>query len=54
MDCSLPGFSVRGILQGRIPGVDCYSLLQEIFQTQGSNPALQVDSVTPVLPGKPV
>ena len=33
MDCSPPGFSVRGILQARI--------LEWIFLTQGSNPCLQ-------------
>ena len=40
MDCSLPGSSVHGILQARITGVGCRALLQEIFQTQGSNPRL--------------
>ena len=34
MDCSLPGSSVYGILQGRILE---YSFLQGIFQTQGLN-----------------
>ena len=32
------GFSVRGILQARVTGVDCHVLLQGIFPTQGSNP----------------
>ena len=49
-DCSLPGSSVHGILQARMlewvcpwnspgknTGVGCYSLLQGIFLTQGSN-----------------
>ena len=36
MDCSLPGSSVHGILQARIPKRD--DLLQRIFLTQGSNP----------------
>ena len=40
MDCSLPGFSVHGILQARILGVSCYFLPQGIFPTQGSNPGL--------------
>ena len=39
VDCSLPGSSVNGILQGRI-GVGCHSHLQEIFPTQGLSPGL--------------
>ena len=35
MDCSLPGFSVHGILQARI--LEWVALLQGIFPTQGSN-----------------
>ena len=45
-NCSLPGFPGR-ILQnssqnspGKNTGVDCHSLLQRIFLTQGSNPGL--------------
>ena len=38
MDCSLPGFSVHGILYARITEVGSFSLLQGIFPTQGSNP----------------
>ena len=49
MDCSLPGSSVQGILQERIPEWVSHSLLQGIFLTQGSieptSPALQVDSL---------
>ena len=37
MDCSPPGFSVHRIVQARILGVGCHSLLQGIFLTQGSN-----------------
>ena len=37
-NCSLPGFSVHGILQDS--GADCHSLLQRNFPTQGSNPGL--------------
>ena len=37
MDCSLPGSSVHGILQGKNTGVGCHALLQRIFLTQGSN-----------------
>ena len=40
MDCSQLGFSVHGILQARILGVGCHSLLQGIFLSQGSNPGL--------------
>ena len=40
MDCSPPSSSVRGILQARILGVSCSSLLQGIFPTQGFNPGL--------------
>ena len=36
MDCSLPGSSVHGILQGRILQ-GCHSPLQGIFLIQGSN-----------------
>ena len=32
------GSSVHGISQARILGVDCHSLLQGIFPTQGSKP----------------
>ena len=35
MDCSPPGSSVR-VIQHKSTGVDCYSLPQEIFPTQGS------------------
>ena len=40
MDCSPPDSSVHGILQARILGVGCYSLLQGIFPASGSNPGL--------------
>ena len=40
MYCSLPGFSVHGIFQARVPGVGCHFLLQGVFPTQGSNPGL--------------
>ena len=40
MDCSPPGSSVHGILQARILGGHCLSLLQGIVLTQGSNPGL--------------
>ena len=39
VDCSLPGFSVHGILQANT-GVGCHFLLQGIFPTQGSNSGL--------------
>ena len=37
MDCSLPGFSVHGILQARIMDLVAHFLLQGIFLTQGWN-----------------
>ena len=40
MDCSLPGSSVRGILQASILQWVSHSLLLRIFPTQGSNPSL--------------
>ena len=40
MGCSPPGSSVHGILQARILGVGCHSLLQGTFLTQRSNPGL--------------
>ena len=41
MDCSLPGSSVHGIFQARVPEwVTYHSLLQGIFLTQGLNPGL--------------
>ena len=41
-DYSLPGSSVHGIKNspGKNTGVDCHSLLQGIFLTQGANPGL--------------
>ena len=40
MDCNLPGSSVHGDSPGKNTGVGCYTLLQGIFPTQGSNPGL--------------
>ena len=40
MDYSLQGSSVDGDSPGKNTGVGCCALLQEIFQTQGSNPGL--------------
>ena len=38
VDCSLPGASVHAIsIPSKSTGVDCHSLLQEIFPTQGLN-----------------
>ena len=39
-DCSPPGSSVPGILQGKNAGVGGHSLLQGIFPTQGLNSGL--------------
>ena len=40
MDCSPPGSSVHGDSPGKNTGVGGHSLLQGIFQAQGSNPGL--------------
>ena len=40
MDYSPPGSSVHGDSPGKYTEVDCHALLQGIFPTQGSNPAL--------------
>ena len=40
MDCSPPGSSVHGDSPGKKSRVGCHVLLQVIFPTQGSNPAL--------------
>ena len=40
MGCSPPGSSVHGDSPGKNTGMDCYTLLQGIFLTQGSNPGL--------------
>ena len=59
MDRSLPGSSVHGILQARIRGVSCHTLLQGIFPTQRSNLHLfcllhpQAASIPLVPSGKP-
>ena len=39
-DCSLPGSSVHGNLQGKYTGVGNHFFLQGIFSTQGSNISL--------------
>ena len=57
MDCSPPGSSVHGDSPGKNTGVGCHALLQEIFPGPGikpGSPALQVDSLPAVLPGKPL
>ena len=40
LDCSPPGSSVHRILQARVTGLGCHSLLQGPFLTQGSNLSL--------------
>ena len=40
MDCSLPGSIIHGDSPSQNAGVGSHSLLQGIFQTQGSNPGL--------------
>ena len=37
IDCSPPGSSVHGDSLGKNTGVDCHTLLQGIFPTQGLN-----------------
>ena len=55
MDYSLPGFSVRGILQARLLEI-AISFSRGVFPTQGSNPGptLQADSSPSELPGNAV
>ena len=60
VDCSLPGFSVHGILLARILEWVTISFSRGIFPTQGSDPgirplspALQADTLTSEPPGKP-
>ena len=59
MDCSPPGSSLHGILQGKNTGVGYHFLLQGIFLIQVSNLHLcrllhwQEDSLLLVPPGKP-
>ena len=56
MDHSLPGSSVHGILQARIPEWVAMSSSRGIFRTQGLNPCLlhwQPGSLSLVPPGKP-
>ena len=58
MDCTLPGSSVYGILQGKNIGVGCHALFQGIFLTQGSHLCLlslhcQAGSLPLAPPGKP-
>ena len=56
MDCSLPGFSVRGNSPGKNIGVGFQLLFQGIFPTQGSNlglPHWQANALPLVPPGKP-
>ena len=40
MDRSPPGSSLPGDSPGKITGVGCHALLQQIFLTQGLNPGL--------------
>ena len=40
MDHSTPRYSLRGVSPDQNTGVGCYSLLQGIIPTQGSNPGL--------------
>ena len=49
MNYSLPGSSVHGDSLNQSTGAGSHALLQGIFPPQGSNPALQADS----LPSEP-
>ena len=59
-DCSQPGSSDHGDSPGKNTEVDCHSLRQGIFPTQGSNLCLlrllngQAGSLPLVPPGKPI
>ena len=56
MDSSLPGSSAHGDSPDKNIGVGCHALLQEIFPTQGLNPALptlQANSLPSEPLGKP-
>ena len=60
MDCSPPGSSVHGILQGRILEWGCHGLFHSVFPAQGLNQCLlcllhwQVGSSPLAPPGKPL
>ena len=51
VDCSLPGSSVHGISQARIPGMGFHALLQGLSLTHGLKPAGWF--FTPELPWRP-
>ena len=54
MDCSLPGFSVRGDSPGKNTEVVCHALLQGLIPgIEPGSPALLVDSLPAELPDKP-
>ena len=55
MDCSPPGYSVHGDSPSKNTGVDCHSLIQGIFPTQGSSPGLLHcrETLPSEPPGKP-
>ena len=54
--CNLMDYTVHGILQTRILEWAAFSLLQEVFPTQGSNPVshMQADSSPAEPQGKPI
>ena len=45
--CSTPGSSVHGDSPGKNTGVGCHTILQRVFQIQGSNPRLCIDRQVP-------
>ena len=56
MDCSLPGFSVHGILQARILEWVTISFSRDLPNPgiEPGSPALEADALTSEPPGKPV
>ena len=56
MHRSLPGFSVHGIIPGKNTGVGAISFCRDCLDPgiETKSPALQVDSLPSVPPGKPI
>ena len=52
MDCSLPGFSVHGILQARILEWVTITFSRGSSQSNPGSPALEADALTSEPPGK--
>ena len=56
MDYSLPGFSVHGIFQGRVPEWVAISFSRDLLdpEIEPWSPALQADALPSEPPGKPI